>query len=115
MLNNLSVVIETEEIHGHVLLALRPRLMGVKRNQVALGNDPNEFDRFFRKLLDHFGEVVNEGLLAVAHRWVVLKVVFADIPLHGVGSIAGIGHAIERDGVLLVRFQVVNHLNLRRD
>jgi|GEM_PF-3188117 len=75
MLNDFSVIIETEKIHGHVLFVTRPCLVRVKGHQITLGYSSYKFDAFIRVVPGHFCEVVDERLLAIANQGVVLSVI----------------------------------------
>src|SRR5260221_14130955 len=85
MLDDLARLGQAEDVDPGIILVPRPMLEAVKDHVIALGQDAPELDALAGIFARHAFEIVDEGLLAVAHAGVVLDVVVAGIGGHGFG------------------------------
>ena len=83
MLDDPSIVVESEEIHRYVLFVSRPRLVRVERYRIPLSHRSHKIDVLVGVLPGHFIEVFDEGRLAVSNQWIVLYVLSSSIQLVG--------------------------------
>ena len=74
MLDNFSIFVKTEKIHGDVFVTTRPGLVSMQCNQIMLRYGPDKFDAFAGIVPRHFFEVVDESLLTIAYRRIMLYV-----------------------------------------
>jgi hypothetical protein len=109
MFDNFPVIVKTEKVHGDVFIATRPSLMGMQRDQFALGNGTHKLDAFGGVIPAHFAEIIDEGLLAIGNQRVVLDILVADLFLNSPRWIAQVGHTIKCNRALLVYLKIVAH------
>ncbi len=74
MLDHLPVFVQPEDVDARPIGSARPHLMAVQHDVVPLCNDPHEPHLLAWVLPCHPVEVVNEGVLAVCHHRVVLRI-----------------------------------------
>jgi hypothetical protein len=61
--DDLAVVIESEEVHGDVLVACRSDLMRMKGDQIAFRNRSHDFDALVGVVSGHLSEVPDEAFV----------------------------------------------------
>jgi len=79
VLNDLAVLVEPEDVNPGVVTVTRPDLVAMQHDVVALGQGALDLDVLAGVLRGHAFEVVDEGLLAVANKRVVLSVDFVGV------------------------------------
>jgi hypothetical protein len=112
MLNDLSVVIESEDVDTcpFAIFIGGPELLTMENNVIALGNRPFEIDALSRIFVRHLFEVLDERLFAVRDERIVLDVHVPGISLDGFGRFALIEQEIvERLRSVLVALELVSH------
>ena len=113
MLDDLAVLIETEDVDPSPVSITGPFLMAMQHDEVALGDDTLEVDALPGELPRHSLEVLDERVLAVGYFRVVLNVLFARVLLDGLGRTTLIEHQIvELSHHLLVSLCPITHAEL---
>src|SRR5579884_3078132 len=118
MLDHLPVFVQPKDVDARPIGSTRPHLMAVQYDVVPLCNDPHEPHLLARVLLCHPVEVVNEGVLAICHHRVVLRIAVSDVPLDRLGGTAPVEHQVielhDPPFVLLKSVHELNPLRLLR-
>ena len=83
VLNDLSVVIQPEDVDPCPVAVLWPVLVAVKDHEVVVRQDPAELHALAWILARHSFEVLDEGLLPVCHDGIVLDVRCSNVRLDG--------------------------------
>lgn len=103
VLNDFTGTIAPENIDCGIVVASWPDLPAVNDNQVTLGHDAFYLHMFARKLACHSLEVGNKPCSATFDMRIVLNVIIADIPFHGLARPTFVEHQIvESDNIRLV-------------
>ena len=84
MLNDLSVIIETEDVNPGVVIVVGPRLVTVEDHVVAVSKHALELDVLTRVPEGRSLEIGYEPFLAVGNTRIVLDVILSDVSLDGV-------------------------------
>ena len=92
MLDDLTTVIETEDVDCCIVVIPRPMLKTMKHYQRILRYCPLYFDTFARPLTGHSLKVFDKSSLSGRHMWVVLNVNVADVTLYSFTRFASIEH-----------------------
>src|SRR3954452_16220647 len=88
VLDDLSVLIEAEDVHPCPVPISWPLLAAMEDDVFALRDGADEMHFLPRVLLRHPGEVGDEGILSVRNARIVLRVSIADVLLDGVRGAA---------------------------
>ena len=83
MLNDLSFVIQPEDVNPRPVAVVRPVLIAVQDDEVAVGQDATELHALAGILARHPLEVFDEGVLAVRDNRIVLGVRRTHVTAHG--------------------------------
>jgi len=83
VLNNLSLVIQSEDVDPCPVAVAGPLLETVKDDEVPFRQDAAKLHVLAWILARHPFEVLDEGLFAVSHDWVVLGVGRSDVTPDG--------------------------------
>jgi len=102
MLDNFSIFIKSEKIHGHKLIIARPSLMGMQGYQISICYCSDKLYRLIRILKFHSLKVVHKASCSVCHSGIMLNVFCSYIALDCFFWIALVGHAIEGYGSFLM-------------
>jgi hypothetical protein len=87
MLHDLAIIIEPENIDPGPIAITRPLLMAMQDDVVPFGDHTLEMYALTRILLRHPRKILDESSLTVGHRWVVLNVNVARVPLDSFGGL----------------------------
>jgi hypothetical protein len=110
MLDNLSVAIETKDVHARVVIVPWPGLMAMQYDQITFSDCALEVDSFAREFRRHPLKESDEGLFAIGYFGIVLNVNITHVLLNGFTGSALIEHqVIECLRVHLVLFQFIAH------
>ena len=113
VLDDLSGIVESEDVDASVIVIARPGLVAMQNNEIALCDHPFELNALAGVVRGHALEVLDERLLSVAHSRVVLRVGVADIGFNGFSRPAPIEHQVVKGRcVRLVLGMVVGHHSL---
>lgn len=108
--DNLAVVIQPEDVNPGPIAVAGPFLMTVQNDVIPLGDDAPEVGALAGIFPRHLREVLDEGLLPVGHRRVVLNIDIPNMLLDGLGRLALIEHqVIEGCHGLFVPIKLVCH------
>ncbi|SRR5216684_9218785 len=88
MLDDLSVVVESEDLYPGPIVVARPLPKAVRHSIVALRDDPLEGNSLAWILSRHAFKIIDEGLLAVRHGRIVLSVSAAGAFRDGLSGLA---------------------------
>ena len=94
MLDNLARVIESKDVNASPIGVPRPSLVAMQHDEVIVREHSPELNAFARILPRHPFEVLDERILAVGHRRVVLRVAGADVPPNRFGRLALVEHQV---------------------
>jgi hypothetical protein len=92
VLDDLPVLVETENINPSIVVIARPLLMTVEYHPVSLRYRPFEMYFLARIPRIHSLEIVNERFLTIADFRIVLDILVADIFLYGFSWSALVEH-----------------------
>ena len=76
MFDNLALVVEPENVNSGPITIIRPMLIATENDVIALRDDTFELHTLAWILAGHRFKLLNEGLLAVANRGIVLNISF---------------------------------------
>jgi hypothetical protein len=102
MLDDLSVVVQAEDVHARPVGVACPLLITVQNHIVCFSDNTLELDMLAGVFTRHALEVFDEGLLPVSNRRVVLDVHIANMALDRLGWLALIEHQIAKLGYCLL-------------
>lgn len=107
VLNDFTGEITPKDVDRSIVVASWPGLIAVNDDQVALGHGTFYLHVFARKLACHSLEVGNKPICATLDMWIMLNVIIAYIPFHGLARLAIVEHQIVKsDDIRLILFKV---------
>ena len=85
MLDDLSILVETKDVHASPIVIARPLLKGVEHDVVAVSEHTLEQDVLARIFVRHPVEILDEPRLPVWHHGIMLDVRVSDILFNRLG------------------------------
>src|SRR5688500_3016061 len=112
MLDDLAVVIQSEDVDASPIAVAWPLLVAMQYDVIPFGNHALEVDAFAGIFLRHPRKVCDKRVLAIRYRWVMLNVDISDVARDRFSGLALVEHqVVELHHVLLILLQTVCHQN----